>query len=394
MRKSMSTEEKSNRFEDNRYVFVDNKRSKRGYTTGSCAAAAAKAAATMLFSRKKLENVELMTPKGLLLTLDVLEIDLSENYVSCAIRKDGGDDPDATHGALIFATVSLTDEKKLVITGGKGVGTVTKPGLQCDIGMSAINNTPRRMIKEAVSKVCEDNNYEGGMKVVISVPEGEEIAKRTFNPRLGIVGGISILGTTGIVEPMSEKALIDTTRVEMGQYLADGHDYLLITPGNYGQTFSEEQLNLDVSKSVKCSNFVGETVDMAVQLGVKGILFIAHIGKFIKVAGGIMNTHSKNSDSRMEIMTANALLAGADVEVLKQVMSCVTTDDALKVLNENGLMEATMKNVTNKVEFYLNNRAKGSNLEIGVIIFSNVYGILGKTDNAEQMIRKIKKRGH
>ena len=335
-----------------------------------------------------------MTPKGLLLNLDVLEIDLKDNYVSCAIRKDGGDDPDATHGILIFAKVSLTDEKGIEVTGGEGVGTVTKPGLQCDIGMSAINNTPMRMIKEAVTKVSEDNNYEGGIKVVISVPEGEEIAKRTFNPRLGIIGGISILGTSGIVEPMSEKALIDTTRVEMGQYLADGQDYMLITPGNYGQTFSEEQLNLDVSKSVKCSNFVGETVDMAVQLGVKGILFISHIGKFVKVAGGIMNTHSKNSDSRMEILTANALLAGADTRVLKEVMNSVTTDDALKILNENNLMEATMKNVTDKIEFYLNNRAKGSNLEIAVIVFSNVFGVLGETDNAKQMIKKINKKGN
>ncbi|MCR4943572.1 MAG: cobalt-precorrin-5B (C(1))-methyltransferase CbiD [Clostridium sp.] len=390
----METKEKSNRFEDNRYVFVDNKKSKRGYTTGSCAAAAAKAAATMLFKREKVDKIELMTPKGLLLNLDVLEIDLKDNYVSCAIRKDGGDDPDATHGILIFAKVSLTDEKGIEVTGGEGVGTVTKPGLQCDIGMSAINNTPMRMIKEAVTKVSEDNNYEGGIKVVISVPEGEEIAKRTFNPRLGIIGGISILGTSGIVEPMSEKALIDTTRVEMGQYLADGHDYMLITPGNYGQTFSEEQLNLDVSKSVKCSNFVGETVDMAVQLGVKGILFISHIGKFVKVAGGIMNTHSKNSDSRMEILTANALLAGADTRVLKEVMNSVTTDDALKILNENNLMEATMKNVTDKIEFYLNNRAKGSNLEIAVIVFSNVFGVLGETDNAKQMIKKINKKGN
>lgn len=382
----------NNRFEDNRYIYVDQKKSRRGYTTGSCAAAASKAAAIMLFSREEVKTVELLTPKGLLLTLEVLNIEITDNYVSCAIKKDSGDDPDVTNGILVYSKVSYASKEGIEITGGVGVGKVTKPGLQCGIGEYAINMVPREMINNEVSTVLRDNEYFKGIKVEISVPQGVEVAKKTFNPRLGIEGGISILGTSGIVEPMSEKALVDTIRVEMNQIFCEGYDTILITPGNYGEKFSKDNFEVDITKSVKCSNFVGETIDIAAELQVKRILFISHIGKFVKVAGGIMNTHSRNADSRMEIIAANAILAGADTDTLKNVMKSVTTDDALKYLNEKGLMEETMKLITDKVHFYLNNRAKG-NVEIEAIIFSNIYGILGKTKNADTFMENLRKKG-
>lgn len=382
----------NNRFEDNRYSYVDQKKSRRGYTTGSCAAAASKAAAIMLFSREEVKTVELLTPKGLLLTLEVLNIEITDNYVSCAIKKDSGDDPDVTNGILVYSKVSYASKEGIEITGGVGVGKVTKPGLQCGIGEYAINMVPREMINNEVSTVLRDNEYFKGIKVEISVPQGVEVAKKTFNPRLGIEGGISILGTSGIVEPMSEKALVDTIRVEMNQIFCEGYDTILITPGNYGEKFSKDNFEVDITKSVKCSNFVGETIDIAAELQVKRILFISHIGKFVKVAGGIMNTHSRNADSRMEIIAANAILAGADTDTLKDVMKSVTTDDALKYLNEKGLMEETMKLITDKVHFYLNNRAKG-NVEIEAIIFSNIYGILGKTKNADTFMENLRKKG-
>lgn len=382
----------NNRFEDNRYIYVDQKKSRRGYTTGSCAAAASKAATIMLFSREEVKTVELLTPKGLLLTLEVLNIEITDNYVSCAIKKDSGDDPDVTNGILVYSKVSYASKEGIEITGGVGVGKVTKPGLQCGIGEYAINMVPREMINNEVSTVLRDNEYFKGIKVEISVPQGVEVAKKTFNPRLGIEGGISILGTSGIVEPMSEKALVDTIRVEMNQIFCEGYDTILITPGNYGEKFSKDNFEVDITKSVKCSNFVGETIDIAAELQVKRILFISHIGKFVKVAGGIMNTHSRNADSRMEIIAANAILAGADTDTLKDVMKSVTTDDALKYLNEKGLMEETMKLITDKVHFYLNNRAKG-NVEIEAIIFSNIYGILGKTKNADTFMENLRKKG-
>ena len=293
------------------YVMKNNKKLHCGYTTGSCAAAAAKAAVRMLLLQKKISEVELMTPKGILLHLLTEDVHLEKKSASCAIRKDGGDDPDATHGLLIYAHVTRSSQPGVQIDGGKGVGRVTQKGLWQSVGEAAINRVPREMIREAVQSVCEDLDYAGGISVVISVPGGEEVAKKTFNPRLGIKGGISILGTSGIVVPMSEAALIASIRLEMEMRHANGDEYLIITPGNYGEDFLREHVEIDLKNSMKCSNYVGETLDMAAEMGVKGILFIAHIGKFIKVSGGIMNTHSRHADSRAELMAAQAIRAGS-----------------------------------------------------------------------------------
>ena len=225
---------------ENCYVIKQNKRLRCGYTTGSCAAGAAKAAALMLFSRHPVRQVSLMTPKGMELNLEILDISMEEGAVSCAVRKDGGDDPDATHGVLVYARVSVSKTPGISIDGGQGVGRVTRKGLQEPVGEAAINPVPRQMIREAVEKVCRDFEYGGGMSVVISIPEGVEIAKKTFNPRLGIEGGISVLGTSGIVVPMSEAALIASIRAEMSMLTASGHEYLIVTPGNYGETFTEK----------------------------------------------------------------------------------------------------------------------------------------------------------
>ena len=271
-----------------------------GFTTGSCAAAAAKAAAYMLLSGRQKNTITIETPKGIPYTAEILEITRGEKAVQCAVRKDGGDDPDITSGALIYAEVSLTDHTRTQVTdmrihidGGIGVGRVTKPGLDQPVGNAAINHVPREMIAKEVLEVCDLMDYKGNLQVIISVPEGEAIAKQTFNPRLGIVGGISILGTSGIVEPMSNQALLDTIRVELNQRRAEGFDYIAVAPGNYGLDFMKKAYGYDLDKSVKCSNFIGVTIDMAVECGFTRMLLTGHIGKLIKVAGGIMNTHSK-----------------------------------------------------------------------------------------------------
>ena len=199
-----------------RYVVKQNKRLRCGYTTGSCAAAAAKAAAELLLGGENPEQVELLTPKGILLTLTPEDCRRGETWAGCAIRKDGGDDPDATNGILVYARVEQDNGSEILIDGGTGVGRITLPGLEQPVGAAAINRVPRAMIQNAVEEICEAYDYRGGLRVVISVPQGEEIAQKTFNPRLGIQGGISILGTTGIVEPMSETALIKSIEVEMG----------------------------------------------------------------------------------------------------------------------------------------------------------------------------------
>ena len=371
------------------YVYKNHKKLRYGYTTGSCAAAASKAAAAMLLSGKEISDVELMTPKGIDLRLEVLDIHHMENSVSCAIRKDGGDDPDVTNGILIYAEVTRIPEKQIFIDGGKGVGRVTKPGLEQPVGAAAINKVPRQMIRENLEAVCEKYDWQGGLKAVISIPQGEELAAKTFNPRLGIVGGISVLGTSGIVEPMSEQALIQTIRVEMKQKMANGMDYLLVVPGNYGIDFLEQYGHgLDLNDAVKCSNFVGEALDAAVEFGAKGVLLVGHIGKFVKLAGGIMNTHSHNADSRMELLTVHAALLGAPLELLQKMMECVTTDDALKYLDEAGLLKPVMERIMERMEFYVNHRTQ-SRIELGVITFSNVFGILGQTSKVPDLVEKI-----
>lgn len=373
------------------FVYKNHKKLRYGYTTGSCAAAASKAAAAMLLSGKEISYVELHTPKGIDLRLEVLDISREDNAVSCAIQKDGGDDPDVTNGILIYAKVSRepADEAQIIIDGGIGVGRVTKPGLEQPVGAAAINKVPRQMIRENLEAVCEQYHYHGKLSVVISIPSGVELAAKTFNPRLGIVGGISVLGTSGIVEPMSEQALIDTIRVEMRQKLANGMEYLLVVPGNYGIDFLDQYGHgLQLEDAVKCSNFVGEALDAAVEFGAKGVLLVGHIGKFVKLAGGIMNTHSHNADARMELLTVHAALLGAPVELLQKMMECVTTDDALKYLKEADLMEPVMERIMEKIEFYVNQRAQHQ-LELGVITFSNVFGILGQTKNVPDLVKKI-----
>ncbi len=377
------------------YIYKNHKKLKYGYTTGSCAAAAARAAAFMLLSGKELSHVDLMTPKQIPLHLEVLDIVKGQKAVSCGIRKDGGDDPDVTNGVLVYAEVSCIegaaadDIGRVRIDGGPGVGRITKPGLEQPVGAAAINRVPRQMICENVLEVCTQFGYTGALQVTISIPEGEALAEKTFNPRLGIVGGISVLGTSGIVEPMSEQALIDTIRVEIRQKLANGGKCLLIVPGNYGMDFLEEYGHgLCLEDAVKCSNFVGEALDAAAEFGAEGALLVGPIGKVVKLAGGIMNTHSHNADARMELLTVHAALLGAPVSLLSRMMDSVTTDDALKYLQEAGLMEPVMERLMERMEFYVNQRAQGC-LELGIITFSKVYGILGQTKKAPELAEKI-----
>ncbi len=374
---------------------VDNKKLRFGYTTGSCAAAAAKAAASMLLTGEKTNYVSLVTPKGIHLHLEIRDIQQEADVVSCAIEKDAGDDPDITNGAWIYARVSRQKEKGVHITGGPGIGIVTKPGLEQPPGTYAINSVPRQMIAKELQKLCEQHKYEAGLKVELSVPEGKELARQTFNPRLGIEGGISILGTTGIVEPMSEAALVSSIRLELNQQVQSGRKNLVVTPGNYGQEFLKQNVPISLEEAVKCSNFIGETIDMAVELGVEHILFVSHIGKFIKVAGGIFQTHSRNADARMEILTANAAAAGAEQPLLKELMQALTTEDGVELLEQSGYLEQTMEQVMKRIEYHLNRRSYGKT-HCGAIVFSSEYGKrnhgsgeLGRTGNAEEILRQI-----
>ena len=374
------------------FIIKEGKRLRLGYTTGSCAAAAAKAAAYMLLTGRRMERAALTTPRGVRLELPVREIRMEPGAVSCAVEKDSGDDPDVTRGTLVFAAVSRTEGTGVTIDGGAGVGRVTKPGLDQPVGAAAINSVPRRMIREGVEEIQALTDDHGGLSVVISVPEGEALAKKTFNPRLGIVGGISILGTTGIVEPMSERALVETIRVELRQRRAAGADYALLTPGNYGSDFIREGLGLDPALAVQCSNFLGDALDLCRELGFRGALLAGHIGKLVKVGGGMLNTHSRYGDCRMEILAAHAAASGLPTEGTAQVLACVSCDEALRILREADVDRTALARLTERIAFHLAARA-GESLEIGAILFSKVWGELSRTGNAAQLLQQIVKGG-
>ncbi len=370
------------------YVIRNQKKMRFGYTTGSCAAAACKGAVLMLLGGERVNDVELLTPKGILLHLELEDIMQREGAVSCAVRKDAGDDPDTTNGMLIYARAEKESNPGIIIDGGVGVGRVTRPGLSQKVGEAAINPVPKEMIRRAAQEAAEGFGYKGGMKITISAPEGVEVGKKTFNPRLGIEGGISILGTSGIVEPMSEKALIESIRVEMKQHGALGEEYLLVTPGNYGADYLRNHMELPFEKNIKCSNYVGETIDMAIDMGLKGILFVSHIGKFVKVAAGIMNTHSHSADGRMEILASNAIRAGGSLECARRILDAGTTDEALDILQEYHLLEHAMEEIMKRIQFYLSHRSYEQIL-LGAVVFNNTYGYLGQTENAEKLIQEI-----
>ncbi len=371
-----------------RYVTVDGKPMRMGYTTGSCAAAAAKGAACLLLTGHAPDFVRLMTPKGIPLELPLREVSSGAGWARCAVEKDGGDDPDVTTGTLIFAEVRCGEGSGVEIDGGEGVGRVTKPGLDQPVGAAAINSTPRRMIRENVEEICALADYRGGLRVVISAPGGTEIAKKTFNPRLGIVGGISILGTTGIVEPMSEKALVETIRVELRQRRAEGRDYALLTPGNYGSDFLTGSLGVEEKRAVQVSNFIGDALDACREFGFRGALLVGHVGKLVKLAGNMLNTHSKYGDCRVELLGAHAAAAGLPPEAVGRVLDCVSCDEALRIIGEAGLREETLRRVTARAAHNLAHRA-GETLETGAILFSNVYGVLSETENARALMKKI-----
>ena len=365
-----------------------------GFTTGSCAAAASKAASYMLLTGKLKEKITIETPKGIPYMAQVVDIYRSEWEVSCAVEKDGGDDPDITTGTLIYAKVSYLKEnlaeyqEQIVIEGGIGVGRVTKPGLDQAVGHAAINHVPREMITKEVLEVCKLLDYQGKLYVEISVPQGEELAKQTFNPKLGIIGGISILGTSGIVEPMSNQAILDTIRVELKQRKAMGVQMVAVTPGNYGMDFMKKTYGYDLDQSVKCSNFIGDTIDMAVELGFKKFLLTGHIGKLIKVAGGMMNTHSKEGDCRMELLAAFAIKEQVMLPILHQLLECVTTEEAVRILNEAGKAEAVLKAAMERISYYLNKRGKGK-IQIECIMYANEFGELARSKGALELLEEI-----
>ena len=369
------------------YIYHGKEKLRCGYTTGSCAAAASKAAAEMLLTGESVHETQLMTPKGIELHLSTENAEISEACASCAVRKDSGDDPDITNGILVYAKAEKIPFG-IEIDGGKGIGRVTKAGLDQPVGNAAINSVPRKMISAAITEICEKYDYHGGIRITISVPDGEQIAFKTYNPRMGIEGGISILGTTGIVEPMSEQALVDTIHVELRQRREGGADYVLLAPGNYGADYIKGVMGIDPAMAVMTSNFIGDTMEMCRELGFRGALLIGHIGKLVKLAGGMWNTHSRYGDCRMDILTACAAAEGLHGGAAAEMLCCATCDDALRLLKEQGLYDAVLHRLAGRIDDMMH--YKCSDIETGAILFSKEYGYLCETKDAAALLRRIK----
>lgn len=365
---------------------------KCGYTTGTCSAVGIKAGLEALINNNYLEQLEFTTLNGEKIVVPIYKIKARKNSVSVAVTKYAGDDPDVTNGINICTKIKLVDKlphiengiyfKNFVLVGGRGIGKVTKFGLQVEIGKPAINPGPQKMIEEVADKFLEEN----GKKAIITiyVPEGREKAKKTFNPKLGIVGGISILGSTGIVKPMSEEALKDSMFVELKVLrMAKDRDWCIFTFGNYSKNYCEK-LGLDLEQTIVISNYVGFMVDSAVKLGFKKILLLGHIGKAIKIAGGIFNTHSRVADARVEIMGANAFLCGESPENIHKIMESNTVEEACDYIEKKEFFPFIANKVKKRVEEY----SRGE-LECEVLLFSFKGDTLGYSERFYQMAGEL-----
>lgn len=369
------------------YIYRNGRKMRCGYTTGSCATGASKASAEMLLGGKTVNNVRIMTPKGIALDLAVKDQKISDT-ASCCIVKDGGDDPDVTDGMRIYAEVRKIPDG-IEISGGEGIGKVTKAGLDQPVGEWAINSVPRKMIESALREVSAEYNYSGGFSVVVYAPEGRATALKTYNPRMGIADGISIIGTSGIVEPMSSEALIETIRTEARIKKMSGEENMVITLGNYGENFLENEMPFLAEKSIKCSNFIGDAIETGMEMGFRNILIVGHIGKLVKLGAGIMNTHSGCADGRMDVLVTCGVLAGVSTDILRKIPSCVTVDSALDILRDAGALDKVMDILSEKAGYYLNAKVHGT-VRISAVMFSFSYGILVKTVNADDIIKYIK----
>ena len=431
------------------FVYKDHKKLRCGYTTGTCAALATQGAVRFLLTGSWKETEEIMTPKGLSVAVSLEEKSSGEGWAECAVRKDAGDDYDVTNGILVYARAEFVKDKNfyrkvqmshlessesgaagekeppglrledgsqqekekpdqqnaessetlIEIDGGIGIGRVTKPGLDQPVGAAAINSVPRKMIRDAVYALLEEAGEFLPVSITISVPAGVEASKKTFNPVLGIEGGISVLGTSGIVEPMSEEALVETIRTHLNVLRAEGRKWVIAVPGNMGAGFlkgylteqnktSVGSMEAFMNSLVTMSNFVGRTIDITAELGFSGILIAGHMGKLVKIGNGIMNTHSREADGRMDTMLSCALSAGTeDLELLRKIQESNTTDEVMDHLKQAGILDDTIKVFLKRAAWHLAHRSRAE-VKTGMIVFGTKGEYLGETEDADMILKK------
>ena len=350
------------------FVIKEGKSLRCGYTTGSCAAAAAKAAALILETGQVIKYIEIDTPAGIRLKLEVNNPIIDEDKVSCSIIKDAGDDPDNTDGMEIYAEVRKRKDGRVTIDGGFGIGRIMRKGLFGEIGDAAINPVPREMVEKEVREVSES-----GYDVIIFAPRGVEVGKKTFNSNIGIEGGISIIGSKGIVYPMSEEALIKTIYLEVDMAEETyGRDHIVLVPGNYGEKISDS-LGIDKPR-VKISNFIGDSLLYIYNRGFKSVTLIGHIGKFSKLSLGVFNTHNKTCDARMEAFVYYLAFMGAPIELLEEINNTLTAEVALELCIEAGYGQV-VRHMEQGAEMRIRKYLKDDEYNVKVIIYSMERGV-------------------
>lgn len=349
---------------------------KKGFTTGTCATATAKASVIMLTTQKLIDCVEVEVPARIKLNLKLIDQKIGKEFAKCGIIKNSGDDPDVTHGAKIYAEVRFTEQPGITIKGGNGVGKVTKPGLAISVGKAAINPVPRQMIVKELTQYLPE---EKGFEVIISVPDGEKLAKHTFNPRLGIINGISIIGTTGIVEPKSLDAYKASLSLQLNVLKATGNKIPVLVLGYIGERFAKEKLGFSDDSIIKIGDNIGFMLKECVKKKIKKVILIGHISKLVKLIKGQFNTHSRFGDNRVEIIADYAKLCGAKEKVIKKILDSVTAETTVDILRENKLMntfDKIAKDVVKKINEFVSNK-----LCISCIILSLKGKVLAKIIN-------------
>ncbi|MGL5088115.1 MAG: cobalt-precorrin-5B (C(1))-methyltransferase CbiD [Fusobacteriaceae bacterium] len=370
---------------------------KSGYTTGTCSAVGAYVALSLLLDQKIEDFLEILTLDNTKIRVPIESKKRCENWARAVVLKDAGDDPDVTNGIEICSKVKIVKQLpdisrghrfgNILIVGGRGVGLVTKKGLKVIPGKSAINPGPQEMIVKELTKLLKKASAENlNLIVTIYVPKGLEKAEKTFNRKLGILGGISILGSTGIVKPMSEEALKNSMFAELKVLKANSsRDWVVFIFGNHGKQFCIEQ-NIDIEQMVVTSNYIGFMIESAVQLGFKKVMLIGHIGKAIKVAGGIFNTHSRVADARLEIIAANAILIDEPRENILKILNSNTAEEACQYVEKKVEL---FNFIANKVAMKSREFSRDE-IQFESVLFNYSGDILGYSDKFYDMVEEIK----
>lgn len=355
------------------------KKMRSGITTGTCAAAATKAA-LMAWLGTFPEALEVISPQGIQIRVKIETCETMMDGGRATVIKDAGDDPDVTHGTLLISEVKVEKGIPTILKAGVGVGIVTKPGMSVAVGEPAINSGPRKMILQVVKEMVPEGY---GAVVTISIPDGERLAKRTLNPTLGIVGGLSIIGTTGIVEPMSEDGFKNSLSPQINMVKALGYDQVVFAPGKIGQDIAIQRYGIPAETVIQTSNFIGHMLESAVQYNMKKVLLFGHLGKLVKVAAGIFHTHNRMADARLETLAAYMAAAGAPQEAILGILACTTTEGAMPIIAQYEL-QCIYQTLAERASARAMRYVFGD-LTVGTVIVTLQGDILGLDDTAREI---------